>query len=96
MNTELTEVLRANMLGPVVNTTALLAALEARENDMADSFRLTAERFGLMSFVVDEAIATVHLGTDPTPERRQEIRDRFEQGMAEIRERYQREHGDDG
>jgi hypothetical protein len=66
----------------------LIAALTRREDEMADSLRLAAQRFGLYPEIVAEVLAEVGLGTPPSPEARQMIHDNF----VNLMERLRREH----
>lgn len=97
MNRHIREAIESCSRGPLVNKSALSDALERRENGIADSLRITATQFNLYSFIVDEVIATVGLGTEPTEPDRRAIRARFEAGMTQLQEaieRQRREQGD--
>lgn len=73
-----------NQLGVIPNREALIAALVEREDRIADFLRLTAQTFGLYPFVVAEVIASTGLGTLPTEEERELIRQQYLAGMREL------------
>jgi len=64
--------------------TDLKAALQAREDNMKDILLLAGVQFGLMGFITAEVLAQVGLGTPPTDEERQLIRDSYINGMNEL------------
>jgi hypothetical protein len=64
--------------------THLSAALIEREDTIADQLRMAGMQFGLFPQIVAEVLAEVGLGTPPSPEARQEIRNQFTALMEEI------------
>ena len=63
----------------------LTRALLAREDEMADLFRLAGIQFGLYPWIMAEVFADVGIGTPIDEAQRQMIRAQFEQGMVELR-----------
>jgi hypothetical protein len=67
----------------------LIKELTAREDFMADQLRAAGAQFGLYPEIVAEVLATVGIGTQPSPEERQIIRQNF----VALMERLQRDNG---
>lgn len=67
----------------------LFMTLRAREDNMADIFRLAGMQFGLFPFIVSEVIAQVGLGTPPSEEERDLIRRAYVEGMEELQRQQQ-------
>jgi precorrin-3B methylase len=63
---------------------ALIAALEARENDMADVLRLNAVQFSLFPEIVAEVLAAVEMGGPMTTEQRAMIHSNFHIRMERL------------
>lgn len=67
----------------------LVAALTAREDALADVLRLAGVQFGLYPELVAEVLASVGLGTPPSPEMRELIRVNFTARMEQLRRDYE-------
>lgn len=67
-----------------VNPDVLRALLVAREDNMADMLRLAGQQFGLFPELVAEVVAELGMGSQPTPEERQIIRNNFVEKMREL------------
>lgn len=66
----------------------LTGALIAREDTMADAFRLAGMQFGLYPWIVAEVFADVGIGTPPSEQERQMIHQSFVAGMEELRRQF--------
>lgn len=69
-----------------VKPDVLRALLTAREDSMADTLRLAGAQFGLIPELVAEVVAELGMGTEPTAEERQIIRNNFIQKMQELQQ----------
>lgn len=69
--------------------THLTSALVAREDNMADMFRMAGLQFGLYPQIVAEVFAEVGIGTPIDETQRGMVR----QGFTDLMEQLQREHG---
>lgn len=67
----------------------LIAALVAREDNMADLLRMAGVQFGLYAEIVSEVLAQIGLGTAPTEEERAFIRQQFINLMNRLRQEHQ-------
>ena len=63
----------------------LTRVLVAREDEMADHFRMAGMQFGLYPWIVAEVFAEVGIGTPLQQTERDVVRRQFEQGMEELR-----------
>lgn len=63
---------------------ALVAALEERENDMADVLRSAGMQFGLFPEIVAEVLATLEMGSPMSTEQRAMIHSNFHIRMERL------------
>jgi hypothetical protein len=68
------------------NTEALVGALQEREDNMRERLNMAGQQFGLMPFIVAAVLMDVGLGTPPSPEEEQLIRQNYINGVQAIRE----------
>ena len=73
--------------------TDLERVLTEREDNIKDILLMAGVQFGLMGFVTAEVLAQVGLGTPPSEQERQLIRDSYINGMNELM-RQQQEGGE--
>lgn len=82
---EIGEVVDAHISTDADTRARLIGALTEREDNMADILRLAGMQFGMFPFIVAEVLAQVGLGTAPTEEARDMIRQSYISGMEELR-----------
>jgi hypothetical protein len=68
--------------------THLTSALTAREDNMADMFRMAGLQFGLYPQIVSEVFAEVGIGTPISEQQRVLIRQQFTALMQELQQQY--------
>lgn len=85
MTLSIREVIDANIRDGKVYPSRMERQLIDRENNMADMLRLAGQQFGLYPEIVAEVLASVGMGTQPSPEERQLIRNNFVALMERLR-----------
>lgn len=85
----LREVVESQVGSTDADVEALVAALYAREDSMADLLRLAGQQFGMYPQIVSEVLAQVGLGTPVDHDTRQFIRAQFVALMQQLREQQQ-------
>lgn len=71
------EIVNAHIKDGKVHRSAMIRALQDREDNMADLLRLAGVQFGLFPEIVAKVLTDIGLGTPLSPEAREHINQQF-------------------